>query len=564
MSTKIRCAIYTRKSTDEGLEQDFNSLHAQREACEAFVKSQRHEGWRAIDDPFDDGGYSGGTIERPALARLLDMVRSAKVDVIVVYKVDRLTRSLADFAKMVELFDAHKVSFVSVTQQFNTTSSMGRLTLNVLLSFAQFEREVGAERIRDKIAASKKRGMWMGGVIPLGYDVRDRQLIVNESEAETVGKIFSLYRKLGTVRRLKEEVDRDGLVTKTRRQPDGRATGGRPFTRGHLYQLLSNPIYAGEIAHKGATYPGKHKAIIARDTWTAVQQQLKDNAVERRSSRNVKSQSLLSGLVYDDTGDRLCPTHAGKSGRRYRYYVSERLMRDARPPDGGWRLRAEELEIAITRVICSFLGDGIRVIKALGLNDASPDIVRAAVDAAAEVAERLPDATLDPEPDCLRSLIHRASVHPDQLRIDILARDLHRLLLGSASRDNAPTDSIITLEEFIQLRRRGVETKLVVPSASADTVSPDAKLIELVAQAHRWLDDLVVGEVGSVRQLAHRYGLDEGDVSRLIPLAFLAPDIVEAILSGRHPIELTAEKLKRIGPLPHTWEDQRRLLGFRS
>src|SRR4029077_13511300 len=281
MTARRRCAIYTRKSTEEGLEQDFNSLHAQREACEAFILSQRHEGWRVLPQAYDDGGYSGGTMDRPALSRLLEAAQSGTVDIIVVYKVDRLTRSLVDFARMVELFDANGLSFVSVTQQFNTTTSMGRLTLNVLLSFAQFEREVTGERIRDKIAASKKKGRWMGGLVPLGYDLKNRTLVINEPQAETVRTLFRLYLELETVRRLKEEADRRGLVTKRRPQATGAITGGESFTRGHLYQLLSNPLYAGEVRHKGATYPGQHPAIVDRETFAAVQQRLAQNATNR-------------------------------------------------------------------------------------------------------------------------------------------------------------------------------------------------------------------------------------------------------------------------------------------
>ena len=258
MTTRIRCAIYTRKSTDDGLEQEFNSLDAQREACEAFIKSQRGMGWVALSANYDDGGLSGGTMDRPALRRLLADIEMRKVDLIVVYKVDRLTRSLADFAKIVEVFDRHGVSFVSVTQQFNTTTSMGRLTLNMLLSFAQFEREVTSERIRDKIAASKKKGMWMGGLPPLGYDVADKKLIVNAVESKTVRKLYRLYLELGSVRLLKREADRRGIVTK-RRQSGDRATGGKPFTRGNLYQFLHNPLYVGEIPHKGKTYPGAQR-----------------------------------------------------------------------------------------------------------------------------------------------------------------------------------------------------------------------------------------------------------------------------------------------------------------
>ena len=274
-----RCAVYTRKSSEEGLEQDFNSLHAQREACEAFIKSQAGEGWKLIKTAYDDGGYSGGTIERPALQRLLADIRAGLIDVVVVYKVDRLTRSLADFARMVELFDAQGVSFVAVTQQFNTTTSMGRLTLNVLLSFAQFEREVIGERIRDKVAASKRKGIWMGGTLPIGYDVRERKLVVNESEAKIVRHIFERYLELGTVRLLKRDLDRRGIVSAAKASRKGNIRGGKSFSRGALYSLVSNPIYVGEIRHRSERHPGQHEAIVSRELWERVQRQLRSLAV---------------------------------------------------------------------------------------------------------------------------------------------------------------------------------------------------------------------------------------------------------------------------------------------
>ena len=356
MSTRIRCAIYTRKSTDEGLEQDFNSLDAQREASEAFIQSQRGLGWVTIAKRYDDGGFSGGTMDRPALQALMTDIENGKVDLIVVYKVDRLTRSLADFAKMVETFETRDVSFVSVTQQFNTSTSMGRLTLNVLLSFAQFEREVTGERIRDKIAASKKKGMWMGGLPPLGYDVGDKQLIVNDHEAETVRTIFGLYLELGSVRNLKKELDRRRLVTK-RRQSAGRNGGGKPFTRGNLYQLLHNPIYVGEVRHRGNTYPGQHQGIVDKEPWEAAQKLLDDNAATRRSTENVNNASLLAGLVYDEGGERLSPTYAIKKGCRYRYYISKRLVHEPDEYHDAWRLPAADLEKAVKRAICDFLQD---------------------------------------------------------------------------------------------------------------------------------------------------------------------------------------------------------------
>src|ERR1700676_4179940 len=305
-----RCAVYTRKSSEEGLEQDFNSLHAQREACEAFIKSQQGEGWRLVKTAYDDGGLSGGNMERPSLQRLLEDIRQGLVDVVVVYKVDRLTRSLADFARMVEVFDARGVSFVAVTQQFNTTTSMGRLTLNVLLSFAQFEREVTGERIRDKIAASKRKGIWMGGLVPLGYEVRDRQLVINEAEATTVRHIFTRYCEFGSVRLLKEELDRNGVRSKIRVSKDGVESGGQAFSRGALYTLLRNPIYVGEIRHKGVCHSGQHAPIVNRAMWDRVAQLLRGHSTGRRGRNSGTKSCVLIGKLFDESGEGLTPSNA--------------------------------------------------------------------------------------------------------------------------------------------------------------------------------------------------------------------------------------------------------------
>src|SRR5215831_17625847 len=336
----FRCAIYTRKSSDEGLEQEFNSLDAQREACEAYVTSQRHAGWIALSDMYDDGGLSGGTMERPALQRLLADIKARKVQIIVVYKVDRLTRSLADFAKIVEVLDAHGASFVSVTQQFNTTTSMGRLTLNMLLSFAQFEREIAGERIRDKIAASKAKGMWMGGNVPLGYDVKDRKLIANEAEAEIVWLIFRRYLALGCVSKLRADLDQKGVRSKQRILTSGQALGGGSFGRGALYHLLRNRIYRGEVEHKGIAYPGEHKAIVDEELWIAVQSRLSSNVRQRRRTQ-VESGALLTGLIFDESGNRMSPTYTVRRGNRYRYYIGRAVTQD-----GGALLRvaAEDIE----------------------------------------------------------------------------------------------------------------------------------------------------------------------------------------------------------------------------
>src|SRR5271169_2688951 len=328
-ASRRRCAIYTRKSSEEGLEQEFNSLAAQGEACEAFIRSQRNEGWVLVRTRYNDGGFSGGNLERPALQQLIADIRAGRIDIVVVYKVDRLNRSPADFARLVELFDAQGVSFVSVTQQFNTTSSMRRMPLNVLRSVAQFEREVTGHRIRYKIAASKKKGMWMGGNVPLGYDASERTLVVNPAEAETVRHIFALYRELGGVRRVKEEADRLRLRTKRSTTANGAEHGGRSFSRGHIYRLLSNPIYIGQIAHKGQLYPGQHPALIDAETWSTVHDQLAANASRHQSKSNAAEPSLLAGLLTDARGERLTPSHAVKQGRRYRYYISRALITEA-------------------------------------------------------------------------------------------------------------------------------------------------------------------------------------------------------------------------------------------
>ena len=363
----LKCAIYTRKSSEEGLEQDFNSLHAQRESCEAYIKSQKHEGWMALPTLYDDGGYSGGSMERPALQKLLGDIRSRAVDVVVVYKVARLTRSLADFAKIVEIFDAAGVSFVSVTQQFNTTTSMGRLTLNVLLSFAQFEREVTGERIRDKIAASKQKGMWMGGWVPIGYDRKDRTLIINEAEAKTVRTIFELFLKLRNVRKLQAELARLKLRTKRYPTSTGKILGGLPFSRGHIYRILSNPLYIGEIAHKDIRHAGQHPSIVDRQTWDEVNALIGNNRREHRARSKAGHANLLAGLIYDEAGRRFVSSHTTKNGRRYLYYItSDGSDRKPAPPGRAkTRLPAVDLDAVVLSAVQKFLTDKAALAKLL-------------------------------------------------------------------------------------------------------------------------------------------------------------------------------------------------------
>jgi DNA invertase Pin-like site-specific DNA recombinase len=561
---RLRCAIYTRKSSEEGLDQEFNSLDAQRDACEAYIRSQAGEGWRPVRARYDDGGVSGGTIDRPGLQRLLEDIGAGKVDTVVVYKVDRLTRSLADFAKIVEVFDGNGVSFVSVTQQFNTTTSMGRLTLNMLLSFAQFEREVTGERIRDKIAASKRKGMWMGGVVPLGYDVVDRKLIINHLEAETVRTLFLLYRQLGNVRLVKEEADRRGLRTKQRRPNNGRRQGTAPFTFGHIYKLLSNPIYAGEIAHKGERYAGVHQAIIDPETWDIVQARLERNAVARKHGTNAKSCSLLAGLLFDEYGNRMVPSHASKPGRRYRYYVSRISPGASSTRDTAWRLPGPVVEETVLNAIDSLLSDRLRLSDALQIHGPQ---MKALSNAAARLGKAIGKAPPAEQRRFLLDVVRRGEIGRGVLSLILRKQALRNLLAGNAADGrsdaaDAQVDDELHLDVPIAFKRRGVEMKLVVTDHREQPPRPDTKLIKTVAQGRGWFGQIKNGDVQSVRSLSSRLDLDQGDLSRIIPLGLLAPDIVEAILAGRQPIELTASRLKRLRRLPISWQEQRRVLGF--
>jgi DNA invertase Pin-like site-specific DNA recombinase len=550
-----RCAIYTRKSTEEGLDQSFNSLDAQREACAAFIKSQGHEGWVPVLRHFDDGGFSGGSMDRPALQALLADVRSKKIDIIVVYKIDRLTRSLLDFVKIVEILDAHKVSFVSVTQQFNTTTSMGRLMLNVLLSFAQFEREVTGERIRDKIAASKKKGMWMGGKPPLGYDVKDRRLVINEPEAETVRKLFEAYLKLGTVRRLKAWADVHGILTK-RRVRDDVKIGGKPFSRGNLYALLANSLYKGEVRHGKEHYKGQHQAIIESDLWGATSQMLRNKA-RRKSVVNDRSGALLTGRLFDETGDRLSPTHAVKGKKRYRYYISRRLMTGEGGPTGGWRLPAKAIEIAIGQALRNFMTDKGQLLRTIGAA-ASAETLDEACKKAAQLAG--PTAARAERTELI-SLVVRAVLHADRMEMTI---DRNALLNRLGLKSESDEDEPVSLRLPMTLQHRGVEARLVIPTLAGPVPSFDGQLVRIVARAFSWFEEIARGEISSLEALAGREGLPPSEVSRVLPLAFLSPGIMNAILAGTQPPQLTTEYLKRFSGLPLTWKDQTRALGFSS
>jgi site-specific DNA recombinase len=559
-ASRKRCAIYTRKSSEEGLEQEFNSLAAQREACEAYICSQQHEGWALVRTRYDDGGFSGGNMERPALQRLLVDIRAGRIDIVIVYKVDRLTRSLADFARLVEIFDAEGVSFVSVTQQFNTTSSMGRLTLNVLLSFAQFEREVTGERIRDKIAASKKKGMWMGGNPPLGYDASERTLVIHPAEAETVRHIFALYREFGRVRRVKEEADGLGLRTKRSTTANGAARGGKPFSRGHIYRLLSNPIYIGQIAHRGELYPGQHPALIEDQTWTAVRDQVAANASDHQRKAKVAEQSMLAGLLVDAQGERLTPSHAVKKGRRYRYYVSTALITEAGTErTQSWRLAAPEIEGCVIRILLYTLTSPAKLLERLGTTGMPGDQLRRLLGRAARLAAALRSSPGE-RAKIVRALVEQVIVDDKKIIIKVRPGALLGGDVPSGSSDE-PSDSTIELTAAVDFKRRGVETKLVLPGLAQQNHGSrcNPALVKAIARGRAWFEELASGHARSLHELAKRDGITRRYIRRLVCLTFLSPELVEAILQGRQPTELTATRLTELD-LPLDWAEQHRLL----
>ena len=426
---KLRCAVYTRKSTEEGLDQDFNSLDAQFEACSAYIASQGSLGWSLVGKRYDDGGISGATMERPALQQLLQDVKDHRVDVIVVYKIDRLTRSLADFARIVEILDEAGASFVSVTQQFNTTTSMGRLTLNVLLSFAQFEREVTAERIRDKIAASKKKGMWMGGVVPLGYRVEDRKLLVDDEEAGTVRYLFNRYIELKSVRLLVEDARSRGLKRRLAKQRDGTIRETRPFGRGNLYHLLSNPIYIGKIRHREQVYEGEHEAIIATDLFDKVQALLAEGSPKRMSSFNCRGIHLLTGLLYDEHGNRLRATHANKKGIRYQYYVSGHLIDQRKNGTDGWRLSAERVDSIVEDKVIQLLSNEA-ILSELLQQIEPPAVVHSTLERARSIAVEWRSFSALNRKETLGQIISRVDIQPGLLRIHIDRARLDRDFTG--------------------------------------------------------------------------------------------------------------------------------------
>jgi DNA invertase Pin-like site-specific DNA recombinase len=501
----FRCAIYTRKSTEHGLEQEFNSLDAQREACEAYIKSQASQGWAVLPQPYNDPAYSGGNLERPALKRLLRDIEQGKVDVVVVYKIDRLTRSLADFAKLVETFDARSISFVAVTQQFNTTTSMGRLTLNVLLSFAQFERELASERVRDKIAASRKKGKWTGGTVPLGYGARDKKLVINKAEAETVRTIFRRYLELKSFSRLVSDLDKRGIVTKRRDTKVPKYQGGIPFTYGPLACFLKNRMYVGEIHHGDRWFKGEHEAIVDRPTFERVQELLKSNAVKCKTKYS-ESGALLKGKLFDDKGNRMGPSFSSKNGVRYRFYVSAALRGRKHKAGSVTRIAAREIEKVVEAT----------VRKRFNIPDASGDAISERID-----------------------------------RV-FLADALVRIMLKPENQSCGSSDTPIE----IPWARANVSHMRVL---AADTDrKPDQKLLLAIVRANVWLAELKIGRFSSVEDLATSAKLHPKVVRQALRLAFVSPGLASMILDGNQPDELTLGRLPKM--LALNWSGHRKLL----
>jgi site-specific DNA recombinase len=552
--TLKRCAVYTRKSTEDGLEQEFNSLHAQYEACAAYALSQRHEGWVLVPDRYDDGGFSGGTMQRPGMQRLMADVAAGKVDVILVYKIDRLTRSLADFAKIVEVLDKASASFVSITQSFNTTTSMGRLTLNMLLSFAQFEREVTGERIRDKIAASKRKGLWMGGTVPLGYDVVNRRLVINQTDAALVRHIYSRYLQLGSVVELADELNAQGHRTKLQQGASGPHRGGCIFRRGTLYHLLSNRIYLGQIIHKGEHFPGEHPAIVAAPLWDAVQAKLAGNA--SGTSRRLRSlqPSLLVGLVYDGEGRAMTPSHATKPGRRYRYYITRPDQLDGTP---AWRVSAHDLE----HLVCSRLSELLTDQQALCdlASDAAAETIQAMLCKADLLAATLRSGPARERAELISAIVMRLDLGEDYIEMMLEPEKLAIMLALEIPSSTPPIRLTLAAAKV----RRGHQLRLVIPgpTLSIASASRDEKLVALIAEAHAARQLIVTHPEESIASLAASHNRCRTRLGKLAALGCLAPDIFTAIVEGRQPPTLTARTLQDID-LPLAWLDQRALLGM--
>jgi len=557
MTARIKCAIYTRKSSEEGLEQSFNSLDAQREACDAYIRSQKHEGWIGLSERYDDGGFSGGNMDRPALKKLIDDIASGKVNTVIVYKVDRLTRSLADFAKLVEQFDSKGVTFVSVTQQFNTTTSMGRLTLNVLLSFAQFEREVTGERIRDKIAASKAKGMWMGGPVPLGYDLRDRRLYINLAEAEQVREIFRQYVRLSNVQALMSYLGQTKIHSKVR-NTDGKNAGGKHYSRGALYKLLRNHLYVGEIVHKGSIYPGEHQSILGRELWNEVQELLDQNRRGDRTNGRKCSGSLLTGLLFDEFGTRYTPTGAQKGARRYHYYTSQSLMRGQKKNGSVGRLPAPALESAVVERIRVFLNSSSEILDASKLLSREERHYDRLLKQSKVIASRWNQTTHAEKAQLIRTMLNRVIVRDSALEILLDLEATLQILSGKEVEGEATSKKIENIQTFslqVPFRNSNIKAlRLVIGNDRSDPSGSREAIAKAIARARSWYDLIVQGRATGLPDLARQHGLTHRYVKNIFPLAFLGPQSIEALLNEDFPSR-TLHSL--LGKVPVRWDMQR-------
>ncbi|NQV93816.1 MAG: recombinase family protein [Sphingomonadales bacterium] len=554
----MRCAVYTRKSTEDGLEQEFNSLDAQYEACAAYALSQRHEGWVLNPERYDDGGFSGGNLERPGLKHLLADIETGKIDIVLLYKIDRLTRSLTDFSKIVEVLDTANASFVSITQSFNTTTSMGRLTLNMLLSLAQFEREVTGERIRDKIAASKRKGMWMGGPVPLGYEVENRKLVGNKSEAKLVLHIMQRYLALGSVVELAEELNRDGYRTKVQRRTSGPHRGGCIFRRGTLYHLLSNRIYRGMIVHKGEAFEGEHEAIVPQELWEKVQQVLAKRASGSARRLGAANPSLLTGMVTDGEGRSMTPSHATRPGKRYRYYVTRSDELEGSP---AWRVSAYDLEKLVCEQLALLLCDQCAITTML-IDGEDPQLIQNTIKAAELAAVTLRSRSSHAKPELLQGIAAKITLRTDAVELVASPCSLGRML--------GIPEKQIQAKEPIHLTcpatkvRRGHQLRLIIPGSNSSASAPrnrDEKLVALIAEAHTARKLLLANPGSSISAIAADAGKCRTRLSKLVSVACLAPDIFSAIVEGRQPAGLNAKTLLA-AKIPQDWTDQRVALGF--
>jgi site-specific DNA recombinase len=535
ISPRKRCAVYTRKSTEEGLEQDFNSLDAQHEACCAYILSQAGEGWERTDERYDDGGWSGGTIDRPGLRQLMEDVKTGKIDIIVVYKVDRLTRSLADFAKIVEILDEKGASFVSVTQAFNTTTSMGRLTLNVLLSFAQFEREVTGERIRDKIAASKRKGMWMGGTVPHGYYVKDRKLLIDAKAAQDIRYIFERYLELKSILKLADHLASRGLRTRTRTMTSGKIIGNVNFGRGPLNLILKNKVYIGKIKHKDAVYEGEHDAIIDAGIFEQAQSLIAANNRDKTLSAYAKSPSLLAGLITDTDGRPMSPSRGQKGARQYCYYVTR--FKPGEDRSTICRLPAGEVDRIVIDALVGHFKDSTQVDSSM-----CKYAWQQQIKARAEIADSVPALTKHEQKALLLDTNARVHVMDNSINVTFVHDQSSSIISAPAT-----------------LVRRGNELRMsIAPDDrfAKDQVA-DPHLVRLVAQGFAAREQLLNGNA-----LDAIGGYDQKHLNRLIRISWLAPDIISAILEGRHPVQLTARHLLRCANVPLDWQQQRIFLGF--